>query len=140
MTLARTLAGNPQYLNQHPEQDTPLSDKLSVRCCSNDVVKVPMHKYGCNAEKTYSEAKEICSSNKLRLCTVEEIKAGRTSGTGCGYDVKRIWTSSSGLKDIGTVKTMIGNPNNRERYKIEDADTPGQEACDPLLWEKWRQN
>jgi hypothetical protein len=124
MTLARTLAGNPQYLNQHPEQDTPLSDKLSVRCCSNDVVKVPMHKYGCNAEKTYSEAKEICSSNKLRLCTVEEIKAGRTSGTGCGYDVKRIWTSSSGLKDIGTVKTMIGNPNNRERYKIEDADTP----------------
>jgi len=31
----------------------------------------------------------------LRLCTAQEIADGRTSGTGCGYDTKRVWTSST---------------------------------------------
>ena len=55
-----------------------------------------MNKYGCNAGKTFGQAAAICSAKSLRLCTQAEIMQGLTSGTGCGYDVKRVWTSSTG--------------------------------------------
>ena len=52
-----------------------------------------MSTYGCNAGKTFAEAAAICSAKSLRLCTQAEIGKGLTIGTGCGYDLRRVWTS-----------------------------------------------
>jgi len=90
-----SLAGNPRWLKRHQAQCTRQDEKLYVRCCSSSGAKVPMRTYGCNAGKTYAEATAICSGRGFRLCTQQEIMAGKTSGTGCGYDFKRVWTSTA---------------------------------------------
>jgi hypothetical protein len=59
-----------------------------------------MSKYGCNPDKTFHESKKICEGADLRLCTQNEIMADRTAGTGCGYDGKRIWTSTTGAEHL----------------------------------------
>jgi len=90
-----TLAGGRKYLNKHPPKCSPTSEKHSVRCCSKSGdPRVMMDKYGCNPGRTFSGAQKICSAKSLRLCTQAEIKAGKTEGTGCGYDEHRVWTSS----------------------------------------------
>eukprot|EP00947_MAST-08B_sp_MAST-8B-sp1_P001737 g1737.t1 len=94
-----TRAGNPRNDKNPTLKPTcsPVEDKYSVRCCSkNGKDKVPMSKYGsCSTRKTFKEARQICERNDLRLCTVPEIEACKTCGTGCGFDGHRIWTSSS---------------------------------------------
>jgi len=35
-----------------------------------------------------------CTARGARLCSVDEIDSGTTAGTGCGYDVNYIWTST----------------------------------------------
>lgn len=90
-----TLAGNPRHLKKAPAQCTAADAKLYVRCCSDSGKKVKMSTYGCNAGKTFGEAVKICSAKKLRVCTQAEIMKGLTSGTGCGYDLKRVWTSTT---------------------------------------------
>merc|ERR1711998_612247 len=90
-----TLAGGRKDLNKHPPKCSPTSEKHSVRCCSKSGdPRVMMDKYGCNPGRTFSGAQKICSAKSLRLCTQAEIKAGKTEGTGCGYDEHRVWTSS----------------------------------------------
>jgi len=54
-----------------------------------------MSEYGCNGNVNFQQAKGACENAGFRLCTQDEIMAGRTSGTGCGYDNKRVWTSST---------------------------------------------
>ena len=49
----------------------------------------------CHADKTFSEASNICSVAGARLCTKEELAADCTKGTGCGYDGDLIWSSTS---------------------------------------------
>lgn len=98
-----------------PRQREALKDELhEVRCCSdtNTAWRHPTHSdtcknrlgrdvygesdngFGCNAEKTFDEANAICSSVSARLCTVDELEADCTRGTGCGYDSQHIWTST----------------------------------------------
>ncbi len=54
---------------------------------------------GCKKDRSFAEARTICEGAKdkkgvqLRLCTVEEIKGGRTAGTGCGFDFHMVWTT-----------------------------------------------
>ena len=43
---------------------------------------------------TWQMAQDECQSLGARLCTKEEIEAGETAQTGCGYDNSLIWTSS----------------------------------------------
>ena len=49
----------------------------------------------CHADKTFSEASNICSVAGARLCTKEELAADCTRGTGCSYDNEQIWSSTS---------------------------------------------
>lgn len=103
-----TLAGNPRFRKNHPAQCTAVTAKLYVRCCSPSGGKVKMSTYGCNAGKTFAQAEAICAAKKLRSCTQAEITAGKTSGTGCGYDNKRVWTST-GSGSGGLVERPIDN-------------------------------
>ena len=90
-----SMAGNPKFLKKHPNKCSPPDSKLAVRCCQDGNDKVKMTKYGCNKDKTYAEAGAICRNKGYRLCSADEMKAGKTAGTGCGYDAQRVWTSAS---------------------------------------------
>lgn len=90
-----TIAGDPTLYSKI----LPLKGRMdvaqhSVRCC-HPVFQTPvsMDTYGCHFGKTFYEAKEICESAKLRLCSQMEINTCRTCHTGCGFDRDRIWTA-----------------------------------------------
>jgi len=39
--------------------------------------------------------KDYCEDNGMRLCTLHELKNGHAQGTGCHFDSKEVWSSSS---------------------------------------------
>lgn len=43
----------------------------------------------------YHEAAGVCQGMGARLCTAEELRQDEARGTGCGLDLKRVWTSST---------------------------------------------
>ena len=90
----------------------PLRRATSTICSESNLLGVwrgtPV---GCRKEATtWLTANQICVSNGLRLCTVDEVKATETEGTGCGFDAKRMWTSSRSDCASGKFKTMPGHP------------------------------
>ena len=52
---------------------------------------------GCLDAVTYDEAVAICAinGNGARLCTAGEIAQGEAAETGCGFDTRQVWTSTS---------------------------------------------
>jgi len=92
---ASTMAGNPSGLKLHPEQCSGVAVKAAVRCCSDTLSKVPANEYGCHPLETQAAAEDICRSKGFRLCHRSEILAGRTNYVGCGFDSKRVWTSTA---------------------------------------------
>ena len=89
-----TRAGHSRWLKEYPIKEMGASEKLAVRCCSDTEPRVTNRTYGCNNGKTYQEAVAICKKNSYRLCTLEEVNKGRTDNAGCGFNAKRIWTST----------------------------------------------
>jgi len=67
----------------------------SVRCCSIDGSSCDSDHLegGCQSEKTFSQAQEICEANGERLCTEEEIDGGICCGSGCNFDSHQIWVT-----------------------------------------------
>jgi len=67
----------------------------SVRCCSfsGDVCDSDHLPGGCQSDKTFAEAEEICDMNGERLCTEVEIDSRLCCGTGCSFDSHQIWVS-----------------------------------------------
>ena len=88
----------------------PVTKKLAVRCCSNGKGKIPMRKYGCKFAN-YQGATKICRSIGARLCSVDEIKQCRTCGTGCGFDYRRVWTSSTSINADKKIARAIDDDN-----------------------------
>jgi len=41
--------------------------------------------------------KDYCEDNGMRLCTIKELKDGHAQGTGCQFDAKDVWSSTSCL-------------------------------------------
>jgi len=46
----------------------------------------------CSSSVTYAEAVDHCPN--MHVCTEEELELDVATGTGCGYDLRRIWTST----------------------------------------------
>ena len=90
----------------------PLRRATSTICSESNLLGVWRGaNVGCRKEPTtWLTANQICVSNGLRLCTVDEVKATETEGTGCGFDAKRMWTSSRSDCASGKFKTMPGHP------------------------------
>jgi cathepsin B len=138
-----TMAGRSSKLSTHPVTCSPDSEKHYVRCCpKTGTAKVPMSEYGCNAGKTYSEANNICTAAGLRLCTQDLIAADRTAGTGCGYDSKRIWTSTTTTADTPPPFTLdptaapiapaTHSPSKNPTSAPDSLEENSNEACEDL--------
>lgn len=63
---------------------------------------------GCNAEATFETARDICLGAGARLCTVEELEADETAGTGCGFDNSLSWSIDDVGCPSGSHVTVIG--------------------------------
>ena len=81
-----------------------------MRCCSDDNLSgfsqnshygCPASVYGasyawtegCAHNKNFAQAAAICEGVNARLCTVAELEADCTRGTGCGFDAQLVWAS-----------------------------------------------
>jgi len=72
---------------------------IGVGCCSNDGTMGDRPK--CDAHPaTYQDAVAVCSSENMRVCTLNEIMSEITAGTGCNYDGIYLWTKDE--CDAGT--------------------------------------
>jgi len=91
--------GKPRGRKRKNKESCELDLKSAVhdvRCCKPNGGKVAHKHYGCHRAKTYCEAQSICTGAGLRLCTAQEIKRCRTCLTGCGFDFRKVWTSTGG--------------------------------------------
>ena len=93
-----------------------------------------MKTYGCNRAKSHDEAREICAKNNLRLPTIEEVKNGVVKGTGCGFDARRIWTSTESKKKSSAMTgTKKVSSKGKLYYTVSGRRT---ESNKPIVFEK----
>ena len=115
------------------DKDTNVEDRHSVRCCDDKQNLLPMegrNGYGCNTKKTFAEAKDICDKKGFRLCTIDEVIAGRVKGTGCDMDEQTIWTSSGMTPDPTKGECMIVPKG--KNYFFRGVDLGAKSLCCPL--------
>jgi hypothetical protein len=107
------------------------SQGINVRCCKDGSEKIKMSEYGCIGDcnpcrnKNFDEAQKICNDKGFRLCSINEIESGKTKGTGCGFDLERVWATPRTKKDIENIATDC----NRYGKKITGPD--GTFLCFP---------
>ena len=66
--------------------------EIAVTCCSEASIGT---RPGCVSVVDFQTAYTHCQDQGLRLCTADEIKAGSGKSSGCGFDNKLMWTSTS---------------------------------------------
>lgn len=79
---------------QNTRSRSAISGRASVRCCSMDGRRCESSTVGCLEGQTYNEATAACSRRGLRLCSEFELERGVCCGTGCGFDGRRVWSST----------------------------------------------
>jgi len=80
---------------QQARTKSVISGRASVRCCSQDGRRCETQTVGCLENARFTEANAACSQRGLRLCAQQELDRGVCCGTGCGFDGRRVWTSTS---------------------------------------------
>lgn len=64
---------------------------------------------GC-AATTHSQAERMCTTIGARLCTVSDMLNEESSSTGCGHDVRRLWTDEPcGENSFITMSDRVAN-------------------------------
>jgi len=71
-----------------------ITGRASVRCCSFDGRRCETQQVGCLEGVSFNQATAACSQRGLRLCEQNELEGGVCCGTGCGFDGRRVWTST----------------------------------------------
>eukprot|EP01043_Picozoa_sp_COSAG02_P031896 COSAG02_NODE_2104_length_9817_cov_8.132126_7_plen_673_part_00 len=57
--------------------------------------------FDCHDEIMFDEAETVCLALGARLCTAAELVNLEGSGTGCGHDARRVWSSSTSEESTG---------------------------------------
>ena len=63
---------------------------------------------GCMTDQNFQQAFDLCVGVGARLCSLDELGGAETSGSGCGFDNTRVWSSSL---CSGGHMSAAGNPN-----------------------------
>jgi hypothetical protein len=56
--------------------------------------------YGCTEPMQFDAAEATCSGAGFRLCTLDEVVAKVTTGTGCNFNGEQIWTSTAAAAPV----------------------------------------
>eukprot|EP01060_Flectonema_neradi_P021719 TRINITY_DN295_c0_g1_i6.p1 TRINITY_DN295_c0_g1~~TRINITY_DN295_c0_g1_i6.p1 ORF type:complete len:711 (+),score=156.58 TRINITY_DN295_c0_g1_i6:68-2200(+) len=80
----------------------PMKSSAAVRCCSTDgstCTSLSPNSNTCLGEvSSYDEAEAICTSINMRTCTRSEVASDLCCGTGCGYNLKPVWSDEDKIK------------------------------------------
>ena len=90
--------------------DTTLAEKSKVspvRCCSDTQISGWRKKSSCSVwaasniwgkckNLNWDDANTFCISQGGRLCTKDELEASCAEETGCEFDYRRVWSSTTG--------------------------------------------
>ena len=85
------VCGTEQLCTKHSDTTSNAID-VTVTCCDDASTG---SRPGCVSKVDFITALTQCENLGLRLCTADEIKAGSGEATGCGFDDKLAWTSTS---------------------------------------------
>lgn len=116
---AVSMAGCPKKaLAKYPMQCDLSTTRRHVRCCSLEGKGMSSSVYGCNRDKTYEEALNVCSLHNLRLCTSAEISSDSACGTGCGFDFQRVWVLDGCLQTApsNNFVSLAGCPSGSQKH------------------------
>jgi len=125
-----------------------------VRCCSNTVQEEwkKSAKCGiwatsridgkCSYNKSFLEAKCICEEAGGRLCTKDELKNNCSVGTGCGLDLKVVWSmtgvdinTSSPTSMVAVTNAPSIAPTVSPQIPVSDPSTSCTEGSGKSSWE-----
>ena len=91
--------------------------------------------FECNEAATWAEAESTCLGVGARLCTVEELEADETKGTGCGNNNKLVWSEDAGRCGAGSHTVVVGSAAsaaahaNRFATRCDADSTPHAVSC-----------
>ena len=106
---------------------------------------------GCSGPVAFDGAVAFCAKQGMRLCSADELRNYKPAGTGCGYDLQRIWSNTpcraddtewvlalddDQLRDlwggVGFVFTEPGHPqwDDLHTHRTDVGDLRG--ACSPV--------
>lgn len=74
----------------------------------------------CSGDVTWAQAEAFCTAGGARLCTLNELVENETVGTGCGYDSRRVWSSTA--CGPGAYLSTSGNASSSSTHPIECSD------------------
>ena len=92
--------GDEKFATCQYDSDTtsPVSNSygndIGVRCCDSETSTTGGSDEGwdCTSAVSYDAAEELCTAQGMVLCSVEQIDALVTKGTGCSFDAYAVWT------------------------------------------------
>eukprot|EP00808_Paulinella_micropora_P020117 g52821.t1 len=125
----------------HPRCVRSTAAEAVARCCGEDPCPASLGGNVCKNQETYGNdyifgfsqkkpdpcsglvdyegAVAFCEAYGLRLCTLQEMENRETIHTGCGYNAKHSWTSTS-CGCVLVPHCEVAAQNNRECLKCED--------------------
>jgi hypothetical protein len=81
----------------------------------------------------WSQAHTICANAGARMCTIDELEADETQGTGCLHDRAMVWTGEVGHCAAGEHMTVIGagggSTGHRRRNCVVDTGSAAVRCC-----------
>ena len=75
----------------------------------------------CSGKLNAANAKLYCEGHGGRLCTMSELEADETRGSGCGYDSQKVWSSDSCNNGAGFM-TVSGATTSNDLADCTDAN------------------
>ena len=81
---------------------------------------------GCTTSQGWDHARSVCVGAGARLCTLSELQAGETRGSGCGFDLARAWSSTSANCPPGQHMSTKGSPTDGDGNN-PDAEQDGSQ-------------
>ena len=84
---------------------------------------------GC-AQNGWIEAQATCYEVGARLCTISEIIAGETQGTGCSHDNREVWSSSlCNAVDGSGMQTALGRDGGNAQCQHDLSTSAAIRCC-----------
>ena len=100
----------PRSITSHAE-----NERHAVRCC-DDSGSTCISPTPCKLASTYQEAKNVCTSQGLQLCPINENLSDTCCTTGCEIDERTMWLrdireySSSSIQQYSGINIVQGDP------------------------------
>jgi len=137
------ICGRQNFCSEDPTvaENTELHE---IRCCSDTKIKDWLRKNGCNVwsesyfegschrEKDYEWAVTLCSINKARLCTKEELEGNCAADTGCELNNDLIWSSTSRDDYPSSIPTVLELDTSRPT--VQDTSSPTMQTTVSTHW------